>query len=115
MHHESDENSYSDTAVLYVACQKKNKDLVDFLLAAGADPNADYSLRAVWGNESTPCLLAAVPAIEIVKALLQKGADPNIPDWVEGHPRSVVGFASGTQELIDLLKQDGARLRSDEE
>lgn len=110
IHRESDSSVSTDVAVLYVACENKNKDLVDLLLAGGADPNAEYSERAVWGSESRPCLLAAIPSIEIVRALLAKGADPNIPSvWREdrNNYRTALQAASGNQELIDLLKQYG--------
>ncbi len=108
IHREGDSRTYDTCeAVLYVACKMRNKELVELLLAGGADPNAEYSENAVWGNSSIPCLYEAIPSIEIVRALLEKGANPNT--LVFPYPRTALEAASGNQELIDLLKQYGAR------
>ena len=57
-------------------------------------------------------LVAAMPHIGIVRALLEKGADPNIPaGWREASNNDTAALqaASGNEELIELLKQYGAR------
>ncbi len=111
IHRESERSVSTCEAVLYVACKMRNKELVELLLAGGADPNADYSEAAVWGNASIPCLYEAIPSIEIVRALLEKGANPNTLVFPYEHSiaRTALEAASGNQELIDLLKQYGAR------
>ena len=116
VHLEGDSAWTESFPVLYVACEKKNRQLVDLLLAQGADANAKYSLRATWGSASTPCLLASLPSIEIVTALLEQGADPSIPGWLEDNrtPQFALPNAWGNQELNDLLKHYGAREGGDE-
>ncbi len=57
--------------VLCAACKKQNRKLAELLLAHGADPNAEYDQRAVWGSEREPCLFAALESAEIVRAMLE--------------------------------------------
>lgn len=118
--HIDEDPKYTDCfPVLYAACQEKNKELVELLIAHGADPNAEFDQRAVWGSEHEPCLFAALKSerssAEIVKVLLEGGADPNIPSvWREewSHEVSAIYVASirrNGEEVIALLRQHGAR------
>lgn len=71
------------------------------LLEKGADPNH----RADGG--STPLRRAAFDGhTEIIKLLLEKGATPNIKGK-DG--LSSLGWAKGNKEIIDLLKNHGAK------
>ena len=105
--------------VLYEACENQNINLVELLLAHGADPNAEFDQSASWGSEHEPCLFGALspsgpvkhPSVEIVRALLEGGADPNIPRvWRKNFNNEVFAIdrARGNQELIALLKKYGA-------
>ena len=108
--------------VLYAACQEKNKELVELLIAHGADPNAEFDRRAVWGSEHEPCLFPTLkserPSVEVVRVLLEGGADPNIPcvwreEWNhEVTALHVAGISRNGEELIALLTQYGARGRN---
>ncbi len=108
------------TPVLYEACKEQNKELVELLLAHGADPNAEYDQSATWGSQHEPCLFAALtppgldrqPSTEIVRALLESGADPDIPRvWREerNNEVSTFGRAWGNPALMALLKRYSAR------
>ena len=105
--------------VLYAACKKQNRKLVELLLAHGADPNAEFDQSASWGSEHEPCLFGALSpsgpvkhaSVEIVRALLESGADPNIPRvWRENFDNEVFAIdrAWGNQELIALLTKYSA-------
>ncbi len=112
VHLESSSNYNTKTPVLYVACQNENVALVELMLAHGADPNAEYDLRAVWGSEHEPCLFAAPTNYEITKALLENHADPNIPRiWREDRNNvvSIIARAWSNQEVVSLLREYGAR------
>jgi ankyrin repeat protein len=69
--------NHESTSVLYTACQNRNTAMVELLLADGADPNNGYWEASIIDSKSTPCLIAALSSIEIVRRLLEKGADPN--------------------------------------
>jgi len=118
--HVDKDPTYTDRfPVLYAACQEKNKELVELLIAHRADPNAEFDQRAVWGSEHEPCLFAALkaerPSVDIVRVLLESGADPNVPRiWREesSHEVSAIyiaGISHNGDELIALLRQFGAR------
>ena len=103
---------------VYEACEQKNKKLVELLLANGADPNAEYDQSASWGSEHEPCLFAALKppraSVQILRVLLEGGADPNIPRvWRENYDHEVTALSiaenSGNRELVALLKEYGAK------
>jgi hypothetical protein len=85
--------------------------VVRLLLERGADPKGGERMSAPWGSEWTPCLYAAAPNVEIMKALLDRGADPNTyaysrDDVMSEH--SVLDAAS-TPEARELLISHGGR------
>ena len=100
------------TPVLYVACESKNEEMVDLLLAAGADPNGKHDENAWFGPRDKPCLHAAIPSVTIVRALLEKGADPNVRVWYGEECARETALLDevhqGHRELIALLKEHGA-------
>lgn len=78
----------SQTPVLFVACRGKHRELIELLLAHGADPDARFAHAGtlpdadrweieVWSKET--CLRAVMPSLELVTLLLDRGADPNLP------------------------------------
>ena len=105
--------------VLYAACEEKNKELVELLIAHGAEPNAEFDQRAVWGSEHEPCLFAALksdrPSADIERLLLEGGADPNVPrvwreEWNhEVTALDIAGNRANQEELVALLREYGAR------
>lgn len=117
MHVDRDPIGRTRIPALFAACKEQNIMLVELLLSHGANPNAEYDDSATYGSKHEPCLFAALPSFEIVKALLESGADPNIPSvWREDrhNERTVIEAAWGDQaaqdnELVLLMKQYGAR------
>ena len=68
---------------LIAACYRHDVEEVKDLLSRGASPNA-CSFSSSGGTEewpteysSTPALIAAFPSVEIVRLLLEAGADPS--------------------------------------
>jgi ankyrin repeat protein len=94
--------------VLYLAVKNKNKELVDLLLARGADPNARFYESVMGEMEDIPCLIEAFSSIEILKTLLENGADPNVKyerKWDYFSEKTAFELAEGNDEAIDLLRQ----------
>lgn len=100
------------TPVLYLACARKHRALVELLLTHGADPNASFKDDESWHQKNT-CLRAAMPSLEIVTLLLERGADPNQPSEAGESCRSPTHSlkdAAENAELTALLKRYGADL-----
>ncbi|MBI2369561.1 MAG: hypothetical protein HYV08_04870 [Deltaproteobacteria bacterium] len=125
------------TPVLFTACADGNAALVELLLERGADPDVDEHVieqrHSSWeeqqrwapyeGSEGgaregtiTPCLEAALPDLGIMKALLEKDADPNacVISWIGtgvSTRRHVLRSERATPEARRLLEFYGARER----
>jgi ankyrin repeat protein len=121
-HAESGPGWDTQTPVLYVACERRDRAAVELLLAHGAKTDAYQKDRAAWGSEDKPCLIAAFPSVEIVRLLLEKGANPNVSHgWREdcNNESSALRIAIGHawekkdgknyEEIVALLTQHGAR------
>jgi ankyrin repeat protein len=95
---------------LMSACSAERFDIVQMLLARGADPNlqntdGDTALMvAAMGDSSLPGS-AGRGNLEIVRMLLAKGADPNLKG---GWPPLVVAAEHGDNDLIKFLLEKGA-------
>ena len=73
---------------------------IELLLQRGGTPNV-----RLHTNGSTPLLIATIRGhCEAVKALLEAGSDPNIPDK-DGHTPLMVASRAGNVELVQLLLQ----------
>lgn len=102
-----------ETPVLFVACARKDRDLVALLLEHGADPDASRRDDDSWHQKDT-CLRAAMPSLEIVALLLEQGADPNQPSEAGEScrmPTHALTDAGADAELKALLERHGADLR----
>ena len=113
---------------LIQAVKSKNLSLVKELLNAGANPNVtdgnQHMLRmceyereiryelvkaGAWENRLKTELVAALPyGIEVVRTMIEKGADINVQTGC-GTPLSVAA-GDGDQEIVSLLIESGADL-----
>lgn len=102
------------TPALYIAASEGNELMVRLLLKAGANPNVTWKRRGIVDFEEVPCLIVAFPHLEIVRLLLQHGADPNRPSiWGEdrANETSPMESAKGNEAVRKLLMQYGGRKR----
>jgi hypothetical protein len=102
----------SSTPVLYVACSRGDAEMVQLLLAHGADPNGMLRRRGIIDFETRTCLIGAMPRLDIVSTLLQAGADPNLPStWGEDRTTetSPLAHARDNPDLERLLRSYGAK------
>ncbi len=109
-------NSKGETA-LFPAVQTGNLRLVDTLLLAGAETNITNA-RPMTSNDSgyTPLMYATRhglivtegPWVEIVRALLAKGADSNLRSH-HGATALSIAERNGYADIIDALRGAGAR------
>ncbi len=88
---------------LFVALKKKNFNIFDLLLKSGADPNS----TGVEGNTQNQSVLYVAVLInrpDIVRQLLDKGADPQLADSGGAMPVSEqIIYSSPDLDTVDLL------------
>jgi ankyrin repeat protein len=91
---------------LHLHSKRGDTAAVEWLLKHGANPNA---LWAHWEADVTPLHLAAAQGhVEVVRALLDAGADPKIRD--SRHDGDAVGWADFFKkpEIVQLLRDRAA-------
>ena len=93
-------NSQKDlNEALVAAVMKKSHDAMVLLFEAGADPNA------VQGN--TPLNIATSapfsPDLQTVQALLNHGADPNLPDSTGQRPIHMILYEYERHKKLDIV------------
>jgi ankyrin repeat protein/beta-lactamase regulating signal transducer with metallopeptidase domain len=82
-------------------------DIAMLLIDRGADVNA---MGFVGGSNMTPLILAVRSnQVGVVRALLAKGADPNLSNKNSIGPPTPLSAASGSPEMMQLLIQAGAK------
>ncbi len=120
----------SSEPVLHLACKGHDLEMVELLLSSGADPDAAYEKSAGGYFEVEPCLHAVavgpIPThlpdgggpvtprpVEIMRLLLESGADPNVPYRDRDDSSREIGLlgrVQGDPELVELLEKYGARM-----
>ena len=101
----------SSTPALYTACTRADATMVQLLLGKGADPNVLFRRRGMVDFETRSCLIAAMPHVDIVRMLLNAGADPNLgSSWGEDRTTetSPLSHAHGSPDVEGLLRAHGA-------
>ena len=102
-----DEGSYDIRTPLGIAASSGNKEMVEFLIAKGADINDRQRRWRGWRGE-TPLHCAVTGGHkEIVELLVAKGADINARDIVEGVYKTPLDLAEekGHKEVADMLRK----------
>ena len=100
------------------AVRLQRPDLVELLLAAGADVNSREPARTGAWSESAgnPALIYAIlkDDLKLTERLLDAGADPNIVCRRKGYSISPIAaaLAHGKTDLVDLLLSRGANPRA---
>jgi len=85
----------------------KRREIVAYLLEAGADPRIASRQGGFTPLHSAVATDAGVVDIEIVRMLLDKAADPNAKSQSGSTPLHTVGF-TGDRASLDLLLKHGA-------
>jgi len=85
----------------------KRREIVGYLLEAGADPRIASRQGGFTPLHSAVATDAGAVDIEIVRMLLNKGADPNARSQSGSTPLHTVAF-TGDRESLDLLRKHGA-------
>ena len=100
------EHDFTNTA-LHTAAVNSHTEMVQLLLQFGADPNAIGFERDNKGLTPPVVLAAWEGSLETLRALLDGGADPNIPASAE--TALYTAAEHGSADKVDLLLSYGAR------
>ena len=94
-------STFTDPSDLLAAIFTKNAGLVEQHIAQGGDPNSTFG-----GIGSALYLASKYGLPEIVKLLLEAGANPN--QYAKGQSPLVIATEKGHTEIVELLVRNGA-------
>ncbi|RXT08843.1 stalk domain-containing protein [Ammoniphilus sp. CFH 90114] len=102
-------NQKGNTALIS-ACLRGNKEVVQYLLQIGADIKTRQQPKGTGLFLKYDALMAAVfsNSTEIVKLLLDSGANPNVSDSLFKQPLLQQAIDMGNKDIIKLLLDNGA-------
>lgn len=107
LHNGANVNAFTETKInpLAISCINKFDDIVEVLLKGGAEVNTPGALFGF-----TPlCWACSEGCISTVEILLRHNADVNLRCNDGSSPLSLA-IKSGNKTLVNLLKQNGARV-----
>ena len=87
---------------IHLACMKNDSKMIKLLLENGCETNS----QDIFGH--TPLFIVSAKAsctIEVVKTLLEFGANPDIPDNQQNTPLMGATACNNTKVLVELLKK----------
>ena len=107
------------TTPLHYACLRRNLDIIKSLLRAKANPNVqdisgdtpltiavladEISIPLTWHDHTAP---RNINVYQIVDALLEAGADPNMPNNINATPLHMAAYKGMTDVVARLLQQN---------
>ena len=84
-----------------LACYKGHAEVIERLLAAGEDPNAFVN------GEPVLMVVARTGNVAALRALLRRGADPNVAEPLRGQTPLMHAAAAGHVGAIEVLVREG--------
>jgi len=109
--YESDDHWFEGNTLLQCAIDSKNKKMVEFILNEGADVHEEHSgINSIGIMRDMPIHYAILSGdVEIVKTLIERGADVNEGDGAGNTPLHYVIYSgSNNLKLVELLIKHGA-------
>ncbi len=105
---------YKSRSVLMVAAEKGNPEIVNYLLASGANPNVGTSIGDYEDRLGmTPLFFALMQGhLEVVKALIQNGANVNLQTRGGISPLMLAVVQRNAPGLVKTLLDAGAKVNA---
>ena len=107
---------YNGFTVLHTAVGLDNKEIIEFLLANGANPNAIAGKKNSYSYYCHSPLMTAVERgdVNLIKLLFSKKADPNLT-CQNGKNALRIALINGKIEIFEMLVKAGADVKAIDE